>query len=110
MPKEEPVTVFCHYRVRAGKEPQFVELLRRHWPTLRDLGVVTDEPSAVYRGDDEEGRPFFFEVFSWRSEAAFERAHSHPEVLKIWEPMDGLCEPRDGRPNMEFPHARRVAL
>jgi hypothetical protein len=110
MSDSEAVTVFCHYRVRAGEEAAFIELLGKHWPTLQRLGVVTDEPSAVYRGEDEKGRPIFFEVFSWRNEAAFERAHAHPEVLAIWEPMDMLCEARDGRPNMEFPHARRLAL
>jgi hypothetical protein len=110
MSQHEPVTVFCHYRVRATEEPAFRELLGRHWPTLQRLGVVTDDPSAVYRGVDEKGRPFFFEVFSWRNEAAFERAHAHPEVLAIWEPMDTLCEAREGRPNMEFPHVRRLTV
>jgi len=110
MPESGPVTVICHYRVRPTAEAAFVELLRRHWPALHGLGVVTDERSAVYRGEDEKGRPSFFEIFSWRDEAAAERAHTHPEVLAIWEPMDTLCEGRDGRPNMEFPHVRRLAL
>ena len=110
MTTREPVTVICHYRVRTTEEAPFLELLRRHWPTLQALGVVTDEPAVAYRGVDERDRPCFFEIFAWRDEAAFERAHSHPEVLAIWEPMDALCEERDGRPNMEFPHVRRVAL
>jgi hypothetical protein len=110
MAGEEPVTVICHYHVRPGKEEDFVRLLRRHWPTLSELGVVTEEPARAYRGADDEGRPDYYEIFAWRSEAAFERAHSHPDVLAIWEPMDALCEPRDGRPNMEFPHVRRLAL
>ena len=103
-------TVICHYRVKPGKEPEFLELLRRHWPTLRRLGTVTDEPSQVYRGRDERGRPLLWEIFHWKSAAAFEKAHQHPEVLAIWEPMDTLCEARDGRPNMEFPHVERLAL
>lgn len=105
-----PVTVICHYRVREDGERSFLDLLRRHWPKLHELGVVTDEPSAVYRGLDEKGRPYLVEIFSWLDEQAFERAHTHPEVLAIWEPMDGLCEGRDGRPNMEFPHVHRLAL
>ena len=110
MTTNEGVTVICQYRVRAGMEEAFVDLLRRHWPTLSELGVVTDEPGRAYRGADGEGRPVYYEIFAWRSEAAFGRAHSHPEVLAIWEPMDALCEERDGRPNMEFPHVRRLAL
>jgi hypothetical protein len=52
----------------------------------------------------------YWEIFEWKSAAAFEKAHAHSEVLAIWEPMDALCEPRDGRPNMEFPHVERLAL
>jgi hypothetical protein len=101
-------TVICHYRVRVGQEKAFEALLERHWPALRRLGLATDEPSRVYRGADEQGRPLFFEIFHWVSETAAEKAHSHPEIAAIWEPMDGLCESRDGRPNMEFPHVEAV--
>ncbi len=46
-------TVICHYRVAAGNENRFEQLLAEHWPTLK---------------------------------------------------VDGLCESRGGKPNMEFPH------
>lgn len=108
MSADQPETVICHYRVRPGKEQDFLALLERPWPTLRELDAVTEEPSAVYRGADEQGRCFFVEIFHWKSAAAFERAHTHPDVTAIWEPMDQLCEPRDGRPNIEFPHVERV--
>jgi hypothetical protein len=110
MASDDPVIVICQYRVRAAKEREFLGLLRRHWPKLHELGVVTEQPPQTFRGQDPEGRPFIVEIFSWKSESAFERAHSHPEVLAIWEPMDRLCEARDGRPNMEFPHVRPLAL
>ncbi len=110
MGEDRPETVICHYRVKARREAEFLGLLQRHWPTLLRLGTVTGEPSQIYRGADEKGRPMFWEIFHWKSAAAFERAHQHPEVLAIWEPMDALCEAREGRPNMEFPHVERVAL
>ena len=103
-----PEIVICTYRVRAGKESDFQKLLAAHWPCLRELDAVTDEPSVAYRGTDREGRPFFVEIFRWKNAAAFERAHSHPDVLAIWEPMDALCESRDGQPSMEFPHVEQV--
>lgn len=97
-------TVICHYRVAAGHEPAFEALLRRHWPTLRELGLVTDEPPRHYKGiEQDNGQPIYFEIFDW-CDGAVERAHEHPEVMAIWEPMDQLCEARDGKPNMEFPH------
>ena len=30
----------CTYRVKKGKEDEFLGLLRRHWPALRDGGLV----------------------------------------------------------------------
>lgn len=104
----DPATVICHYRVRSGQEPAFTALLERHWPALRRLGLATAEPSRVYRGADAKGRPMFWEIFSWVNGEAAEKAHMHPEIAAIWEPMDALCEAREGLRNMEFPHVEAV--
>ena len=99
-----PNTVICHYRVAPGNEERFERLLRDHWPTLHRLGLVTDQPARHYRGQEQDnGQPIYFEIFDWL-DAAVDRAHEHPEVMAIWEPMDTLCEARNGKPNMEFPH------
>jgi hypothetical protein len=103
-------TVVCLYRVMAGRESEFTELLARHWPTLHSLDLVTDERPQHYRGAEQDGAPLFVEIFHWKSEAAPQLAHQHPEVLAIWEPMDTLTEARNGRPNMEFPHVQPLAL
>lgn len=105
-----PETVICLYRVRAGKEDEFVALLERHWPTLRSLGLATDEAPQHYRGAEQSGEPLFVEIFRWNSAEAAGLAHQHPEVMAIWEPMDALTETRDGRPNMEFPHVQPVRV
>jgi hypothetical protein len=104
MPKE---TVICTYRVRPAEEARFLELLDRHWRTLQDLGFVTDEESLVFRGLD--GGLTYVEIYTW-VEGGFGRAHEHPDVLAIWEPMEPLLEERDGRPRWEFPHFERVSL
>src|SRR5262249_12799213 len=106
----DPTTVICSYRVRSGREAEFTELLARHWPTLRALDLVTDEPPRHYRGAEKDGAPLFAGIFVWKSTAAAGVAHEHPEVMAVWEPMDGLTERRDGRPNMEFPHVQPLAL
>ena len=103
-------TVICTYQVIPGKEADFLALLQRHWPTLRRLDAVTAEPARAYRGSDDQGRPFFVEIFEWKDARALEVARQHPEVLAIWEPMDALCEPREGRRNMEFPHVEPLSL
>ena len=107
---DKPETVMCTYRVRESREAEFQELLRRHHPKLLELGLVTDTPSMLFRGVDAKVRPYVIEIFEWKSAAATQRAHEHPEVMAIWEPMDELCESRDGLPNMEFPHLERLEL
>ena len=103
-----PETVICHYRVKPGNEAQFEALLDNHWPTLQRLGLVTDQSPQHYKGAEQDnGQPIYFEIFEWL-DGASERAHEHPEVMAIWEPMDTLCEPRGDKPNMEFPHVSRM--
>jgi hypothetical protein len=106
----DPTTVICLYRVSRGREAAFTSLLERHWPTLRSLELVTDDPPQRYRGAEKNGAPLFVEIFRWKSEEAARIAHEHPEVMAVWEPMDALTEQRDGRPNMEFPHVQPLAL
>ena len=110
MSTNQPQTVLCHYRVIAEREVEFRQLLERHWPTLRELDLVTDEPSLIYRSVDDAGRPFFLEIFHWKSSDALRVAHEHPDVQAVWEPMMPLCEDRDGLPGMQFPHAERVSF
>jgi hypothetical protein len=100
-------TVICAYRVRADAEARFLELLARHWPTLHELGFVTDEHSVIYR--ELDAPPTFIEIFTW-AEGGYEQAREHPAVLAIWAPMDPLLEERDGLPKWDFPHYERIAL
>jgi hypothetical protein len=102
--------VICTYRVKAGQEAAFEKLLERHWPTLRKLGLVTNDPPQHFRGFEQSGEPLFVEIFAWASREAAGKAHEHPAVMAIWEPMDALTEKRGGRPNMEFPHVQPLAV
>jgi hypothetical protein len=105
-----PVSVICLYRVSSGREAAFTDLLRRHWPALRALDLVTDDPPQHFRGAEQDGGPLFVEIFRWKSAESSRAAHEHPEVMAIWEPMDKLTETRGGRPNMEFPHVQPLAV
>jgi hypothetical protein len=106
----KPETVICLYRVKPGNERRFTRLLEKHWPTLRALGLATRKRARHFRGAEDGGGPLFVEIFEWVDGAAAQRAHEHPEIAAIWEPMDGLCEARGGRPNMEFPHVQPIEL
>ena len=100
--------VICHYRVKKGNESEFEKLLHKHWPVLHGLELVTDSPSLQYKGEEQDnGQPIYYEIFDWL-DGAVDRAHEHPEIMAIWEPMDKLCETRGDKPNMEFPHVKAI--
>ncbi len=101
------VTVLCTYRVREGAEADFEALLAAHVPTLRRLGLITDRPTTTAR-EVGDGPPTYIELFEWIDDDAAARASEVPDVIAVWEPMAALCEVRDGRPAMEFPHYRDV--
>jgi hypothetical protein len=103
-------TVICTYRVKAGKEKEFIALLGQHWPTLNKLDLVSKKPSQIFQGKDKSGGTFFVEVFTWKDAESVSIAHDHPAVLALWEPMGKLCEERIGQPAMEFPHVRPIQL
>jgi len=98
----------CTYRVQQHKEEEFLNLLRKHCPTLRQLSLVTDEPSLLFRGIDESGKSFFVELLHWKSKDGHKVAEQMPEVLAIWERMGQLVEARMGRPPMEFPFVEQI--
>ena len=110
MPDSEPAIVICTFRVKQGSEEQLLKLCREHDATLRQLALAVDEPAQIYHGADERGLPFVVQIFSWASADAVRAAHNHPEVMKLWEAMEPLCEERDGRPSMEFPHVTKLEL
>jgi hypothetical protein len=106
-----PVHVICSYRVAKGNERKFTALLKRHWPLLRELKLATRTRPQHFRGREErDGRPIFFESFEWVDDDAHKLASQHPDLMAIWERMDKLCEGRDGRPNMEFPHVTELEI
>ena len=96
MTDSAPIAILCRYRVKAGKEQEFQQILSGHWKVLHDAGLSTDEPARLHRGTDQGGNIAFVEQFSWKNEASAGMAHQTAAVMKVWEPMGDLCE------DMEF--------
>ena len=89
----DPLTVLVIYRPKAGTEAQFEPLLAKHWPALKQLGLVTDTPPKFWRGSDKRAdRKVFVELFQWRDAEAPGIAHQTPEVMAVWEPMGPILE------------------
>ncbi len=99
-----PMTVLCIYRIAEGKEQDFQQILGRHWPTLDRAGLVSAEPSKVFRGSGKDGKTSFIEIFEWKDDKAPDVAHQSPEVMAVWEPMGALTT------GMEFIPIEPVAV
>jgi hypothetical protein len=111
MQNDKPLTVICRYQVKPGKEADMETLLRKHWPALRELGLVTDDKPLIYKGlpsrkpgGQHGAAQTYIEIFSWKSEKSPQVAHETPAVMAVWEPMGALCD------DMDFPHFERLQL
>ena len=106
----QPVTVICSFRVKSQAVSEFEDLLAKHWPALRSLGLASEVPPLHFRGDDGGRGPLFVHIFEWCDEQASRTAHDTPEVMAIWEPMGACVEARGDLPAMDFQHFARLEL
>ena len=65
-----------------------LDIVRRHVPTLRQLGLATERAATLLRAADGS----LIEVFEWASPAAINAAHEHPVVQAMWAEFDAACE------------------
>lgn len=64
------------------------KLVFSHVDQLRELGLATDRKPIIVEAADGS----IVEVFEWVSAEAIEAAHSNPDVLKLWQEYDRVCE------------------
>ena len=99
-------TVVTTFRVKEGREAEFWDVLSKAWPLYRELGMVLDRPHLIVKGTDKEQKTYFIEVLTWKDEDAPDNAP--PEVRKVWDRLEELCEPRLGHRGIEFPEVEVV--
>ena len=93
MPSTNPVLMLVKYMPKAGSEDRLLELVRQHWPTLRQLRLATSSPAQLFRAVDKRtGRSAIVEMFEWTDDSSSETAHQMPEVMAVWETMGPLLE------------------
>ena|SRR2546423_12031253 len=89
--KTKPLAMLCAYVPKPGKDKELFALVQKHWPTLSKLGLVTNEPAKLYRAYDiRKQQSYFVELFTWKTGESSDIAHQTPEVMAIWEPMEGV--------------------
>ncbi|MDQ3734711.1 MAG: hypothetical protein M3400_12095 [Actinomycetota bacterium] len=107
----QPVISIAQYRVRAGAEEDFEDVLRLHQRALRELELVTDRPFETFLGEERGiGGPWFVEIFEWADPMAAQAAHTHPRISAAWETIGALCQARGDRPMFEFHSGRPLDL
>ena len=76
------------YRPNPGQDGPLRDLIARHVPTLRRLELITDRDAILARSVNGT----YMEIFEWRSPAAKDAAHQHPDVAAVWEAMAEIAE------------------
>ena len=90
---DAPVDTIVTYVPKPGNEAALLELVKRHEPALRKVGLVTSEPFRVWKAYDiRKRRVQFIEQFSWKDGESSDIAHRTPEVMAVWEPMRPVLE------------------
>ena len=107
-PDDPPETVMATFRAAPGKEDQLEKVIRRHWATVRRLGLVSGDLHLLFRSEDEPGKAMFVHIFTWKSHSVPDDAP--PEVEKIWDEMTPLVEKRGGHRGIEFPEMKPIPL
>ncbi len=79
--------VIAAYRPKPGQEAALLALTIAHVPFLRALGLASDRPALAGRAADGT----ILEIFEWNS-GAIEAAHTHPEILELWEKYAAVCD------------------
>ena len=87
----DPITSIARYRVKPDSVDAFLEVVDRHWATLRDLELATDREPEVYLGTEREtGGPLVVEVFDWAGEDAPQLIVCEPELFDGTEILLGV--------------------
>ena len=98
--KRTPETVLVTFQVLAGQEARLQRVISQAWATYVRRGMVRRDPHLLLKSTDEKGNTMMFEIFSWKNSSVPDNAG--PEVRKLWNEMEGLCEKRAERPGIDF--------
>jgi hypothetical protein len=99
-PASETETVLLTYQVQSGKEGDVAKILKADWAALQKYRLVQEKPHLVLRGEDDAGKTYFVEIFTWKSADAAD--HVPAEIGALWDQLQKLCETRSGRQGIDI--------
>ena len=80
--------VIVAYKPKPGKVDALKELTKTHVSRLKQEGLVTDREPIIMKTADGT----IIEVFEWLSTEAIQKAHTNPEVQKMWGEYAAVCD------------------
>ena len=84
----KPEIVFAIYKPHKNKENELKELISKHVPILKSNNLITDRKPILVQSNNG----IYIEIFEWKSNDAVEEAHENPEVKKLWDEMEKVCD------------------
>jgi len=105
--RDDGETVMITFRPKPGSEADLLKVIANHWTTARRLDLVVPNEHMTLRAEDDKGRPYFVDIFTWRSAEIPD--HAPADIQAIWADMNRLTESRDGRPGLAIVQARKVS-
>ncbi|MGZ4032830.1 MAG: hypothetical protein ACXVP2_11800 [Tumebacillaceae bacterium] len=80
--------VIAMYRPFEGKQEEAYAVIKNHFPTLKEAGLVTEQQVLLLQSADGT----YLEIFEWKSPEAAQEAHTHPVVGEFWGKMAELMD------------------
>lgn len=79
---------FVLYRPRKGKEDELVEMIKSHFPFLRQQGLITERRTLAMRAKDGS----IIVAFEWTSRASIEAAAANAGVQERWMQVSKISD------------------
>lgn len=76
------------FKPKAGKEADVLKVIASRLPLLRKLKLATDREPILMRSR----AGVIIQISEWVDDAAIERAHQTPDVLKMWDEFAACCD------------------
>ena len=80
--------VIAIYKPHENKEHELKELISKHVPILKKHDLITHRESILVKSNNGN----YIEIFEWKSNDDIEEAHKNPEVQKLWDEMETVCD------------------
>ena len=99
-------TVVVTYLPKAGQDAALQQEIAATWSEMLRLRLTANDEHHFYRAEDDNSRPYFVEIFSWKD--AETPDHVPPAIEAHWKKFSDLVEPRGERPGLQIAVVKRL--